>query len=84
MSPLELMQRLAALVPRLRLHLIRFHGVLAPNASLRPLVVPQALPAQAQAATEPRRPRRVGPCPHVSKGCAASPLPGYRAIGPPR
>jgi len=27
-------------VPRLRLHLIRFHGVLAPNAKLRALVVP--------------------------------------------
>jgi hypothetical protein len=41
MSPLEFMQRLAALVPRPRLHLIRFHGVLAPNAKLRQLVVPQ-------------------------------------------
>ena len=44
MSPLELMQRLAALVPRPRLHLIRFHGVLAPSyvneAKLRALVVP--------------------------------------------
>ena len=35
MSPLEFMQPLAALVPRPRLHLIRFHGVLAPNAGLR-------------------------------------------------
>jgi len=35
MSPLEFMQRLAALVPRPRLHLIRFHAVLAPNARLR-------------------------------------------------
>ena len=34
MSPLEFMQRLAALVPRPRLHLIRFHGVLAPNAKI--------------------------------------------------
>jgi hypothetical protein len=42
----------AALVPRPRLHLIRFHGVLAPNAKLRPRVVPQGPPAQAQAATE--------------------------------
>ncbi|MGH2397983.1 MAG: transposase [bacterium] len=40
MSPLEFMQRLAALVPRPRLHLIRFHGVLAPNAKLRPEIVP--------------------------------------------
>lgn len=52
MSPLEFMQRLAALVPGPRLHLIRFHGVLAPNAKLRPLVVPQGPPAQAQATTE--------------------------------
>ena len=52
MSPLEFMQRLAALVPRPRLHLIRFHGVLAPNAKLRALVVPQGPPAQAQAPSE--------------------------------
>jgi len=31
MSPLEFMQRLVALVPRPRLHLIGFHGVLAPT-----------------------------------------------------
>jgi hypothetical protein len=42
MSPLEFMQRLAALVPRPRLHLIRFHGVLAPNAKLRSAIIPSA------------------------------------------
>ena len=42
MSPLEFMQRLAALVPRPRLHLIRFHGVLAPNAKLRSEIVPSS------------------------------------------
>ena len=31
---------MAALVPRPRLHLIRFHGVLAPNATLRSQIVP--------------------------------------------
>ena len=41
MEPLEFMQRLAALVPRPRLHLIRFHGVLAPHAKLRSQVVPK-------------------------------------------
>ncbi|MBP7588522.1 MAG: transposase [Thermoanaerobaculia bacterium] len=51
LSPLEFMQRLAALVPRPRLHLIRFHGVLAPNAKLRPIVVPKA-PEVALQATE--------------------------------
>jgi hypothetical protein len=40
MSPLEFMQRLAALVPRPRLNLIRFHGVLAPHAKLRAQIVP--------------------------------------------
>ncbi len=50
MSPLEFMQRLAALVRRPRLHLIRFHGVLAPNGKLRALVVPQELEPPAQAA----------------------------------
>jgi Putative transposase len=44
MSPLELMQRLAALVPPPRRHLIRFHGVLAPHAKLRAAIV--APPAQ--------------------------------------
>ena len=40
MAPLEFMQRLAALVPRPRLHLIRFPGVLAPNAKLRCEIIP--------------------------------------------
>ena len=40
LTPMEFMQRLAALVPRPRLHLIRFHGALAPNAKLRSQVVP--------------------------------------------
>lgn len=40
MSPLEFMQRLAALVPRPRLNLIRFHGALAPNAKIRSMITP--------------------------------------------
>lgn len=52
MSPLEFMQRLAALVPRPRLQLIRFHGLLAPNAKLRAMVVPQG-PEPAAPATPP-------------------------------
>ena len=36
----EFLQRLAALVPRPRLHLIRFHGVLAPYAKWRAAIVP--------------------------------------------
>jgi hypothetical protein len=48
--PLEFMQRLAALVPRPRLHLIRRHRVLSPNAKLRARVVPPG-PAQEQRTT---------------------------------
>jgi hypothetical protein len=51
MSPLEFMPRLAALVPRPRLHLIRFHGVLALNAKLLSRVVPQE-PAKTEQTTE--------------------------------
>ena len=58
MSPLEFIQRLAALVPRPRLHLIRFHGVLAPNARLRSLVVPQGPPNDEEAASV----TAAGPC----------------------
>jgi hypothetical protein len=57
-SPLEFMQRLAALVPRPRLHLIRFHGVLAPNAKLRPLVVPQGS-RKCETETVQARPHRI-------------------------
>ncbi len=46
------MQRLAALVPRPRLHLIRFHGVLAPHAKLRAAIVPH--PARAKPAIPPQ------------------------------
>jgi len=42
LEPLEFMRRLAALVARPRLHLTRFHGVLAPNAKLRSTVMPGA------------------------------------------
>jgi len=59
MSPLEFMQRLAALVPRPRLHLIRFHGVLAPNARLRPAIIPTpsaAIDANAPAAEQGETP----------------------------
>ncbi len=41
-SPLEWMQRLTALVPRPRMHLIRYQGVLAPNAKRRSHIVPAA------------------------------------------
>ena len=59
MEPLEFMERLAALVPRPRLHLIRFHGVLAPNAKLRSKIVSVAAERapEPQASTLTRRER---------------------------
>ena len=39
-EPLELIARLAALVPKLRVSLTRFHGVFAPNSKQRALVTP--------------------------------------------
>ena len=53
MSPLEFMQRLAALVPRPRLHLIRFHGVLAPNAKLRGKIIPSPAGHATEHSAEP-------------------------------
>ena len=40
LSPLELIEKLAALVPPPRLNLVRYHGVLAPNAASRDRIVP--------------------------------------------
>jgi hypothetical protein len=41
MEPQVLIERLLALVPRPRRHLVTYHGVLAPGASMRDHVVPQ-------------------------------------------
>jgi hypothetical protein len=38
-EPLELLERLAAIIPRPQINLVIYHGVLAPNASLRKRVV---------------------------------------------
>jgi hypothetical protein len=54
-EPLELLERLAALVPPPRFHLVRYHGILGPCASARDRVVPgdpEAVP-QAPAALDP-------------------------------
>ncbi len=57
LTPLELIDRLAALIPPPRLHRHRYHGVLAPNAPLRAAVTAlaraPAAPQSHPAATEP-------------------------------
>jgi hypothetical protein len=39
LEPLELLEKLAALIPRPRVNLLLYHGLLAPNAKLRKAVV---------------------------------------------
>ena len=41
LSPMELIEKLAALVPPPRVNLVRYHGVLAPNAKGREEIVPK-------------------------------------------
>jgi len=52
LTGMELLRKLAPLIPPPRFHLQRFHGVLAPNAKLRPLVVPVPPPVSTVAIVE--------------------------------
>ena len=42
-TPLEFMERLVSLIPPPRLHMIRYHGVFAPNSKWRKEVVPKSV-----------------------------------------
>ena len=57
LEPLDLMARLAALVPPPRMHLTRYHGVFAPHSKLRAAVTPagrgKGAKPQAEEGTEP-------------------------------
>lgn len=53
LDPLDFIARLAALVPRPRLNLTRFHGVFAPNSKQREHIVPRREP---KAHDQPRAP----------------------------
>jgi hypothetical protein len=65
MEPMELMARLAALIPHPRIPQIRDHGVFASSCSWRPLVTPKAPPH----ASQPE------PCAAAATASAPSPLP---------
>jgi hypothetical protein len=45
LDPLDLIARLCTLVPPPRVHMLRYHGVLAANAKLRPEIVASLAPA---------------------------------------
>ena len=49
LSPMELIEKLAALVPPPRVNLVRYHGVLAPNAKDRARIVPAGKDARPDA-----------------------------------
>lgn len=49
---LEFIEKLIALIPQPRIHQTRFHGVLAPNAKMRSLVVPK--PKQQSKSCDPK------------------------------
>jgi hypothetical protein len=42
MERIQLLEKLAALVPRPRYHVVHYYGVLAPSAKWRPQIVPDA------------------------------------------
>jgi hypothetical protein len=49
LDPLELIEKLSVLVPAPRLHLLRFHGVMAPHAARRSQAIPRPSAATSQA-----------------------------------
>ena len=66
LSPQELIEKLAALVPRRRLNLVRYHGVSAPNAAVQRYLEGVGLPSRAP----PIAPAR--PHPQSEFDCAAA------------
>jgi len=62
-EPLKLIEKLAALVPPPRFNLVRYHGILAPSATSRPLVIPSV-------------PETADPIPHPN--CPATKQPDTR------
>ncbi len=61
-EPVELLERLAALVPRPRINLVLYHGVLAPRAAWRSAIVP------AQEADDDHESGTAGECRHERVG----------------
>jgi hypothetical protein len=77
LTPLGLIDRIAALVPPPRTHRHRYFGVLAPNSPLRCAVTAMALPALAQQVTRQAEPISTG------LGTPAPTLPGNAVMPTP-
>ncbi|HIG44652.1 MAG TPA: hypothetical protein EYQ14_29565 [Gammaproteobacteria bacterium] len=59
-SPLDFLSKLAAVVPRPHHNLIRYHGIFAPNARMRKLIVPTRY-NKTKTKTDRRRHKLVAP-----------------------
>jgi hypothetical protein len=83
LDPLELLERLAALVPPPRRPLLASHGLLAPRARWRSAIVPT--PAwRCTARPRTHDPRADGPGPGCSTACSRSRSSSASAVGGPR
>ncbi len=58
LSPIELLEKLAAMVPPPRINLVRYHGVLGPNAKDRDKIVPAGKQTAETSADEDAAPRK--------------------------
>jgi hypothetical protein len=54
-DPLELVEKVVALIPPPRANLLRYHGVFAPNAKLRSEIVPASQKREREAASDPEQ-----------------------------
>ncbi len=83
LTPLELIERIAALVPPPRTHRHRYFGVLAPNSPLRAAVTALAQPAAPQPATVETAQSGAGVLGVAAPGKAAAP-PTPEPVAPPK
>ena len=67
LSPMEFIGRLAALVPKPRVNLTRFHGVFSSNSKLRKQVVPRK-PVEREQRQKPKAYGMTGPPPDGHSG----------------
>jgi len=79
LSPLELLERIARLIPPPRVHRHRYHGLLAPHARLRPIVI--AIGRERSAEPEPISP---APNPRFSPPPVPEPAPASSGERPSR
>jgi hypothetical protein len=71
----ELIERLVPLIPPPRAHQVRYHGILAPSASMRAQIVPQQTARPLEGKTPESVPGSLPPAVGGSRMCAISPSP---------